>query len=1251
MGSNSNSVRRAYESAALPYLVAAITTLTALGLRMLLDPVLREQATYLTFFLAVLAASRFGGFLPGLVAAALSALALDWFFIEPRESLAITSPKAAIGLALFSAAAIIISFVVGQLRSAAISAKARSADSQPAGALASPAHESGTSAQTPSIRPGDFRQRPHLTWLGFAILLVVAEAMFFIGTWTRLSERERSSVHTYQVSEQLAAVFSALEDAETGQRGYLLTGREAYLKPYNDAALVVSTRLDKLRGLTANNPDQRKRVDVLDALVASKLYELKETISARRTNGEAAALAIVRTDNGEQLMDQARAIATAMRTAELSLRDQRSASLSNAARGMVVVMLSGIGLLVLVLVGGSRAIDGHIMRQLLDASEQKRTDEALRRSEARFRALVTATSDAVYRMSPDWSEMWHLVGHDFISDTDAPTGEWLRKYIHPNDQARVLAAIREAVRSKSTFELEHRVLRIDGSLGWTFSRAIPMRNGNGEITEWFGAASDITKRKEAEQVLEDSEDQFRTLANAIPQLCWTAKADGWIDWYNERWYRYTGTTPRQMEGWGWQSVHDPAALPEVLERWQASIASGQPFDMVFPLRGADGVFRPFLTRVMPVLDRDGNVARWFGTNTDITEQRRAEEALRTQADLLRLSFDAIIVKQLDGTIETWNTGAERLYGYSGSEAVGRVTHDLLSTVFPKPWPEIRNDLVMNGFWEGELRHRTRGGSEVIVSARKQLIRDANGVERVLVTNRDITQQKSAQEALLASNRRFRGVFQNAAAGINIADWEGRLLESNDAFCSLLGYTRKELAGRHFSTLIPQEDLELNLADTRRLIAGEIQSFQNESRYLRKDGQTVWVQKSVSLIPDSTGRLTNVVVLATDVTVRKQAEAALRESEFRVRRLGDNLPNGAIYRYREDAGGQAHVDFISAGIERITGVPPDDFMADGGTVDRSILPEDLGRMRAAIAQSRDRLTQFEVEIRHKHRVTGEIRWSLLRSTPTRLPDGSTAWDGIEIDITERKLAEEQIQQAKSELEARVHERTAQLEAANKELEAFAYSVSHDLRAPLRGIDGWSLALVEDYSKQLDEKARGYLDVVRSEAQRMGTLIDNMLQLSRITRSQMENEPVDLTAIAQTVAGRLRQTHPGRQIAFSISGGLDGKGDAGLLEIALTNLLGNSVKFTGQREEARIEVGKMERDGQPAFFVRDNGVGFNMASAGKLFGAFQRLHKASQFPGTGIGLATVQRIIHRHGGRVWAEAERGKGATFYFTLESR
>jgi signal transduction histidine kinase len=245
--------------------------------------------------------------------------------------------------------------------------------------------------------------------------------------------------------------------------------------------------------------------------------------------------------------------------------------------------------------------------------------------------------------------------------------------------------------------------------------------------------------------------------------------------------------------------------------------------------------------------------------------------------------------------------------------------------------------------------------------------------------------------------------------------------------------------------------------------------------------------------------------------------------------------------------------------------------------------------------------------------------------------------LQLELAERKRVEEQLAQ-----------HTVTLEATNRELETFSYSVSHDLRSPLRSIDGFSLALLEDCADQLDEEGKAYLHRIRGASQRMAQLIDALLALSRLTRSKISYGLVDLSALARAISSSFAEMEPERQVEFVIANGLAANGDEKLLRAMLENLLGNAWKFTSKSSQARIEFGVTEHSGKPAFFIRDNGVGFNMGYVDKLFGAFQRLHSDTEFEGTGIGLATVQRIVHRHGGAIWAEGTVGQGATFYFTL---
>jgi PAS domain S-box-containing protein len=312
------------------------------------------------------------------------------------------------------------------------------------------------------------------------------------------------------------------------------------------------------------------------------------------------------------------------------------------------------------------------------------------------------------------------------------------------------------------------------------------------------------------------------------------------------------------------------------------------------------------------------------------------------------------------------------------------------------------------------------------------------------------------------------------------------------------------------------------------------------------------------------------------------------------------------------------------------------------------PDDQAAVEAAVVCHLEHRRPYAVEFRMLHK-DGTYRWVLSRGEAVRDGTGKAVrMLGTIIDITERKWAEEEIQRLNSDLERRVAERTAELERANKELESFSYSVSHDLRGPLRAIGGFSQALLADYSDRVDDRGKDYLRRVHAASGRMADLIDALLSLARINRSGMSKQQLDLTGMARSIGVELRNADPTRNVVFTVQDSLTAEGDPHLMRIVLENLLGNAWKFTAKQPNPTIEFGRTERAGESVFFVRDNGVGFDMAYRHKLFDAFQRLHGRDEFEGTGIGLATVQRIIHRHGGRIWAEAEVGKGATFYFAI---
>lgn len=499
----------------------------------------------------------------------------------------------------------------------------------------------------------------------------------------------------------------------------------------------------------------------------------------------------------------------------------------------------------------------------------------------------------------------------------------------------------------------------------------------------------------------------------------------------------------------------------------------------------------------------------------------------------------------------------------------------------------------------------------------------------------------AEHRLAASVKNLQDLSDalDAHAIVAVTDPRGKILRVNDRFCALSKYRREELIGRDHRIVNsghhPKEFIR-ELWDT--INAGRI--WHGEICNRAKDGSLYWVDTTIVPFRDAGGNIRQHVAIRADISARKAAEMRLRRERDFSDAVLNSLP-GVFYCYDE----QHRFLRWNRNFERVTGytaaeiarMAPADFIA----------VEDRPRLSREIAQVFATGESFlEASLLAKD---GRATAYFFTGVTLEL-DGRVALAGVGIDITKRKDAERALRELNETLEHKVAARTVELEAVNRELETFCYSVSHDLRAPLRGIAGFGEILRENYGSLLDDTGRAYLTRVLDAADRMGQLIDDLLNLSRVTREEFRGGIVDLTALARVVLDALRLTAPDRAVEFHVADDLCARGDARLLRVLLENLLGNAWKFTARKTVARISFSSLLIDGSPAFFVRDNGAGFDPRYAGKLFAPFQRLHHRSDFPGSGIGLATAQRIVHRHGGRIWAEAAVDQGATIYFTIDT-
>jgi len=502
---------------------------------------------------------------------------------------------------------------------------------------------------------------------------------------------------------------------------------------------------------------------------------------------------------------------------------------------------------------------------------------------------------------------------------------------------------------------------------------------------------------------------------------------------------------------------------------------------------------------------------------------------------------------------------------------------------------------------------------------------------------DVSDRKQRDEDLRAAEDRFRRFIENLNDVVYALDRDGNFLYCSPAIEQVSSYTATEVLGRPFAEFVYPEDLPGLASVFERNLKGE--SAQVEYRVLDKDGELRWVHASIRPTIEN-DEVVGVTGVFSEITARKRTLEALYESEARYRELVEMSPNSIVV-HRD-----GRIVFANGAALKLVGAnDPSDLLGRGllELVHESSRPLAIERIRS---------------MKEEGKPAGRVEETFLRLDGTAVEvevmaspiifHGQPSIQVIIDDVTERKRIREEVQRLNEELEQRVHDRTSELVAVNRELEAFSYSVSHDLRAPLRIIEGFAKMFLEEYGATLDEQGRSYLDRIHATSSRMDRLIHDLLAFSRMSRASMTVGKVDLSAVARVVVEELERERPVRDASFMIEDDLVVDGDEPLLRIVIENLIGNAWKYTSRRPSAFIEFGAGMEDGERVYYVRDDGVGFDMQFVGKLFRPFQRLHAIGDFEGTGIGLATVQRIIERHGGRVWAESEPNEGTTFRFTL---
>jgi PAS domain S-box-containing protein len=1157
---------------------------------------------------------------------------------------------------------------------------------------------------------------PLRRWVNSGIALAVSLIVLlgFLSWRSRRSASAESDLvaHTYSVMHGLQTALQHVTEAETSARGFALSGNAVLLAHYRASKDTLPQDVEALRGSTADNPSQQRRIDLLDPQIGAALKFAEQMVTNRLLRDAVpTASEVLETEN---LIEAVHGTVLAMQAEESALLSQRTRKTVAGRRRTDLITIAGTfaGVIFLVVAGVAirreTDISARARAQLsaLNAELEQRVEQRTAALESEMAERTRAMAMLRESLAAQETALKDLADQKFALDQHAivATTDVQGTITYVNDKFCAISKysrdellgqnhriLNSAHHPKEFFQQMYRTVANgqvwrgeicnrakDGCTYWVDTTIVPFAGEDGKPRQYVAIRADITERKHAEEALRDSVAKSRAALKdlhdqkfALDQHAIVASTDvqGTITYVNDKFCAISKYSRDELLGQNHRILNSGHHPKEFFQQMYRAIANGEVWHGEICNRAKDGWIYWVDTTIVPFAGEDGKPRQYVAIRADITERKRAEEARERLAAVVEFSDDAIISKDLNGIINAWNRGAEKIFGYPAGEIIGKP----ILVLFP---PELASEEagILARIRRGEsIQHYEtvrirKDGKRIDVSVTVSPIRDGSGVVvGASKIARDISERKQAEAARLLAEERYRRFVERTAAGVLRNTLDGRILESNDAMVRMLGYdSRAEFLARptpeiHYMDPEEREHL-VELLERNHALNNHEVCFKG------RDGNPVWVVMSLVLVKgeDEAGDVIEATVI--DVTARKEAERRLARQTDQLYLQSEELIRSQQSLETQTIMLQSVLDSIDEGLvaadengkfilwnpaaTKIVGmgaenVPPGEwnshygvYLPDGVTP----LPNEQNPLSRAI---QGEVSTAEIFVRNPEIEEGV--WLEISGGPLKGKDGTTRGGVVAFrDITQRKKDEREIRTLNEELEARVEQRTEELEASNLELEAFTYSVSHDLRAPLRHIGGFSRILLEDFGPKMEPEALSHLHRIEDGTRRMGLLVDELLNLARVGRHALKLEATPLKLIIEDVISLLQPEVNGRVVEWKIEQLPSAMCDPVLVKQVFQNLIANALKFTRPRDRAIIEISSRQENEQILLLIRDNGVGFSMKYQDKLFGVFQRLHRAEDFEGTGIGLATVKRIVHKHGGRVWANSELDKGATFYFTL---